>query len=169
MRKTRVQQVGVALIEVMVSVAILALGLLGMAGMQARSLMMNQSSHYRSIAADLAGDLADRIHANRSPYLSGSGSATSAPLPPDFSKCTQGSTDKSTTSCLAQGSGVQSYRASTEISEWNTTVRAQLPSATWSLTKESGAISGYYRYTLSITWLDDRTTAGNATYSVVIE
>ena len=62
-------QSGMSLIEVMVAVLVLAVGLLGLASLQARALVWSDSSHYRSIAADLASDLADRIRANRMPYI----------------------------------------------------------------------------------------------------
>ncbi len=54
---------GATLIEVLVSVVVLAIGLLGMAGMQTQSLKGNHSAHLRSQATLLAADVADRIRA----------------------------------------------------------------------------------------------------------
>ncbi|HSC80898.1 MAG TPA: type IV pilus modification protein PilV [Chitinolyticbacter sp.] len=58
---------GIILIEVLVSLAILAIGILGLASLQVYSLKSGQSAYWRSVASDLANDMADRIRANRSP------------------------------------------------------------------------------------------------------
>ncbi len=60
----RNQQAGFTLIEVLVSALILAIGLVGVAGLQAMSLKNNQSAYMRSQATALAYDLADRMRSN---------------------------------------------------------------------------------------------------------
>jgi type IV pilus assembly protein PilV len=55
---------GFTLIEVLVAVVILAIGLLGLAGLQTATLRNNQSAYTRSQATQLAYDIADRIRAN---------------------------------------------------------------------------------------------------------
>jgi len=55
---------GFTLIEVLVAMLVLALGLLGLAGLQASALKNNQSAYYRSQATQLAYDIADRMRAN---------------------------------------------------------------------------------------------------------
>jgi type IV pilus assembly protein PilV len=47
-----------------VSIVIVAIGLLGMAGMSAASLKNNSSSYYRSQATVLANDILERMRAN---------------------------------------------------------------------------------------------------------
>lgn len=61
----RAAQRGVSLIEVLVAVVVLSLGVLAMAGLQLNSLRTSQGALYRSNAAMLASDIADRIRANR--------------------------------------------------------------------------------------------------------
>jgi len=56
---------GFTLIEIMVAVVVLAIGLLGLAGLQATSLRFNNSAYHRSQATNLAYDMADRMRANR--------------------------------------------------------------------------------------------------------
>lgn len=168
------KQLGISLIEVMVSVMILGLGLLGLAALQARSVIMNQSAYYRSIAADLSSDLSDRIRANRTPFLASSDAEISTALPPDFSKCTQGTTDKDTISCANQNTGVETYLVSNEMTSWNQYLRSQLPGATFTLTSEAGQSTGFYRYNLTINWVDNRSKTSSvdtltASYSTVIE
>lgn len=58
-------QRGAGLIEVLVSVVILAIGLLGMAGLQASALRGNQSSYARSQAVMLSYYMLDMMRADR--------------------------------------------------------------------------------------------------------
>ncbi|MBM3116451.1 type IV pilus modification protein PilV [Jeongeupia naejangsanensis] len=167
------QQKGISLIEVMVSLIILALGLLGLAGLHSRSMIMSQSSYYRGIAADLSADLADRIRANRTPYL-GSGEDGATPLPPDFSKCTQSGSNADQISCNTQDSNRQAYLVSNEMTEWNSALRAQLPGASFTLVPANSQSAGFLRYTLTVTWVDDRSKTSssadyNSSYTTVIE
>ncbi len=60
----RRRQTGVSLVEVLVSTLILAIGLVGVAGMQALALHNNQEAQMRSHASALAYDLADRMRNN---------------------------------------------------------------------------------------------------------
>lgn len=166
------QQFGLSLVEVMVSVAILASGLLGLAALQSKSLVIAQSTQYRSIAADLAADLADRIRVNRSPFFAMTGTTTHAdlPLPPDFALCPQNTSTPDTAPSCTTPVGHQSYRVATEMSEWNTTLRAQLPNGRYTLTSTAATPAGFYRYNLTITWADERNSASpDFSYSTVIE
>jgi type IV pilus assembly protein PilV len=56
---------GFTLIEVLVTVVVLAIGLLGLAGLQATSLRVNSGAYFRSQATNLAYDMADRMRVNR--------------------------------------------------------------------------------------------------------
>lgn len=64
--RTLSKQRGVGMLEVLVSVVILSIGLLGMAGLQARALKGNQSSLQRSQAVMQSYSILDSIRANRS-------------------------------------------------------------------------------------------------------
>ncbi len=68
---SRRTQRGVSLIEVLVSVLILAIGLVGVAGLQAFALKNNQSAQTRSQASALAYDLADRMRGNVAAAIAG--------------------------------------------------------------------------------------------------
>ncbi|HGX92945.1 MAG TPA: type IV pilus modification protein PilV [Candidatus Tenderia sp.] len=59
------QQRGFTLIEVLISIVILSIGLLGIAGMQATSMSNNHQAFIKTQAANMAADMADRIRANR--------------------------------------------------------------------------------------------------------
>jgi len=60
----RLRQSGVTMIEVMITIVILSIGLLGLASLQMSSLRLNLSAHYHGIAAQQARDMADRMRAN---------------------------------------------------------------------------------------------------------
>ncbi|MCI0734504.1 MAG: type IV pilus modification protein PilV [Methylococcaceae bacterium] len=55
---------GFTLVEVLIAVFVLALGLLGLCGLQVASLQNNHSAYLRSQATLLAYDMADRMRAN---------------------------------------------------------------------------------------------------------
>ena len=189
LERNSMKQSGMSLIEVMVAIFILGAGLLGLGGLQARSVMMNQSAYYRSIAADLASDLADRIRANRSPFWSrtittsgGVVTATSIPtdlpLSPNFGTCT----GVGATMTCPQTGGRKLYRVAPfdaadigDMAEWKNNVASQLPNGTYTLTTDASTCVAaptttaevLCRYTLTLTWTDDRSVSGGANFSYV--
>ena len=74
-RSPRLQR-GAGLIEVLVAVLILALGLLGMAGLQSKSLRANQSSYARSQAVMYSYYILDAMRADRNTALAGTYNTT---------------------------------------------------------------------------------------------
>lgn len=55
---------GVSLIEALVALLVLALGVLGMAGIQTRTLVESRTTNARSVAVMMADDLLDRMQTN---------------------------------------------------------------------------------------------------------
>ncbi|MBZ0071799.1 MAG: type IV pilus modification protein PilV [Thiohalobacteraceae bacterium] len=55
---------GFSLIEILITVLILAIGLLGLAGLQGASLRNNQSAYVRTQATNLAYEIVDAMRAN---------------------------------------------------------------------------------------------------------
>lgn len=66
-RMTRLSTVadGATLIEILVALLVVAIGLLGMAGLQTESLRQLQSAYLRTQAGILGGDMLERVLANR--------------------------------------------------------------------------------------------------------
>lgn len=58
-------QAGTTLIEVLVTIVILGVGLLGVAGMQAKILLLEKESYQRSQAVILMNDMVERVNAFR--------------------------------------------------------------------------------------------------------
>jgi type IV pilus assembly protein PilV len=57
-------QTGFSLIEILISLLILSIGLLGLGGLQLSSLKNTNNAHFRTVASLAATDLIDRMRAN---------------------------------------------------------------------------------------------------------
>jgi len=129
-------QTGFTLIEVLVAVVILAVGLLGLAGMQATGLRNNQDAYNRSQATQLAYDLADRMRAN---VVAANTYTATTPI---SSATTQAD-------CLTTTGCSPAELAENDLFEWNTTLTNILPGGLGSLAVAANV------YTVTITWDDD--------------
>lgn len=70
------------MIEVLVSLTIVAFGLLGLAGLQARSMSFQKDSFDRKAAAEVASQLAERVRANYDGFTTGNYHRTMLPTDP---------------------------------------------------------------------------------------
>jgi len=59
------KQTGFSLLEVLISIVVLAIGLLGLAALQTTSLKNNHSAQYRTTATVLSYDIIDRMRLNQ--------------------------------------------------------------------------------------------------------
>jgi len=106
---------GFSLIEVLVSILILSLGLLGVAGLQTTSLRSNQTAYFRSQATAAASDIIDRMRANPQGVAASKYDAVdSANLPSD-------------PNCIDSGCNADEL-ADHDIIDWVTNTLASLPS-----------------------------------------
>jgi len=97
---------GVSLIEVLVTVIVTSVGLLGVAALQLSTLRNNFDATVRTKASVLAADIADRMRANRTAAINGDYNITLSAAAP------------TTTTTQAQ----------VDLADWKTTLAAQLPS-----------------------------------------
>jgi type IV pilus assembly protein PilV len=143
------KQQGFTLIEVLVTMVIMAVGLLGLAGLQVTSLRNTESAYQRSQASLLANDILDRMRANSTGVGSGDYNDidTTAPL--------------SATDCGANVC-TPTQMATYDDSDWHAQIASLLPSGTGSVTG-NGANSVF---TITITWDDNR--SGNADTSFTL-
>lgn len=72
MMRTR-RHTGFTLVEVLVALVVMAVGLLGIAGLYVEGLRAGRTAVYRSAAVTLASDMADRIRANPGGNYAGAG------------------------------------------------------------------------------------------------
>ncbi|MEH6445667.1 MAG: type IV pilus modification protein PilV [Oceanospirillaceae bacterium] len=64
MKNKRMSQTGSSLIEVLITIVVVSIGLLGMAALQLKSVAVNQSAYQRLQATNLAYEIADSIAIN---------------------------------------------------------------------------------------------------------
>ncbi len=137
---------GFTLIEVLIAMLVLAVGLLGLAALQANSLRNTQSAYNRSLATELAYDLADRMRANSSPV----GLAIYVSMPPTNAvaqvNCMTVST-RCTSDIMAQN----------DLYQWNLEVNSYLPSGTGTIAFLASV------YTITVSWNDGATNLSIAT------
>lgn len=69
----RRREAGFTLVEVLVALVVMAVGLLGIAGLYVEGLRAGRTAVYRSAAVNLASDMADRIRANPAGAYEGAG------------------------------------------------------------------------------------------------
>jgi type IV pilus assembly protein PilV len=149
---------GFTLIEVLISVVVLAIGLLGMAALQMNGLRNNQSAYFRAQATQLAYDMADRMRTNIVEARDAASGGTY-------------NNGASTTNNCATGACTTAQMTGYDFSQWNTELTAQLPSGTGRVcidgtpndgTSALPACDGLGTvYAIKVWWDDDRSGAAN--------
>lgn len=106
------QQGGFTLIEVMVSVLILLVGVLGVVGMQMLSLQTNQGAYFRSQAVFMASEILDSMRANPAGALSYVGvyPEDGGPVAVPAAPACASSSPPSTFGCSPQDAAAQNIR-----------------------------------------------------------
>lgn len=134
---------GFTLMEVLIAVLVLAVGLLGMAGLQTQALRYNHSAYLRSQAVQLTYDMADRLRANlpafaNADYEYGTYDCAVGNLPADPG-CIQTAPNGCTSAQLAQ----YDFRL------WNQTIRDQLPGGCGLVTQPTADLAE-----ISVSWVE---------------
>lgn len=78
---------GFSLVELLVSVLIFAIGLVGLAGLQIAGIRSNQMAYHRSIATQLAYDMAERMRSNPVGFASAKDTYKTTTAGTDSTKC----------------------------------------------------------------------------------
>ncbi len=144
----RAGQQGFSMIEVLVTMLIVSLALLGTSGLLTYAMRQNQGSQFRTQAVFLASDLAERMEANRTTALAG-GYDISAPT---------SDTDCSTVYCTGDD------MAASDLYKWKQSVVATLPQGQ-ALPPVHVALGATHTYTITISWVDRQEKATQAAYS----
>ncbi|HHI93923.1 MAG TPA: type IV pilus modification protein PilV [Gammaproteobacteria bacterium] len=142
MEKNRQTMRGFTLTEVLVTLVVLAIGLLGLAGLQASSLKHNNNAYQRTQATLLAYDMLDRMRANPMGIENGDYDTVDTGTTPTNPACVG-------TSCTP------AQLAANDVYEWATRLTTVLPSG-------RGVIAGTAPnapFTVTIMWDDQRTGA----------
>lgn len=126
---------GVTLIEVMVSLIILTMGLLGMATLHGLGTKTNNQSYFRTQAVNQAYDILDRMRANRAGTSGGYYALPSSSVTVT-GNCTQSPCSISDT-------------AKFDLSEWNRANLSLLPSGSGTVSIEGSSVS------VEINWIEN--------------
>lgn len=111
---------GLTLSGILVAVLVLGIGLLGVAGLQARALQMNTGSYQRTQAMMLAQSMVDRMRANAKDTVSQNGYYDMG-----------GSASASTTAACTTTAGCDEQQiASKDLAVWTGAVTDRLPGGT---------------------------------------
>lgn len=157
MNRYMTQHGGFTLLEVLVTLVVVAIGLLGLAGLQLTALQNNHSAYMRSQATILAGDIIDRVKANSAAVTAG-----------DYNE----GTANQDTNCESASAGCSSAAmAGNDLYQWESALASQLPNGKGVVcidsspddgTDETNANNGCNgtgsMYVVKIWWTDDHTT-----------
>lgn len=127
---------GFTLIEVLISVLVMSIGLLGLASLQAASLRFNNDSSTQTQASYLASDMADRMRANVSKVADYPGKAGG-----------------SNANCYTTTGCSPDEMAANDVYEWEQALTA-LPAGQGTITALAGGL-----YTITVMWDEQRTGA----------
>lgn len=130
------------MIEILVTVVVLSIGLLGLAGMQLTGLKYNHSAYLRSQATLLASDIIDRMRANRKMARQGNYDIAI-------------DAEAGGTSCTAITANCSpADLAAADLAEWKQQLQDLLPAGDGSISR---TINGSeIRFTVTIQWDDTR-------------
>lgn len=152
---------GATLIEVLVSMLVLAVGILGMNALQTSSMKSNQNAYMRMLANSYALDIVERLTAN------GQGNEANNYDEP---------TPAFTSSCLTQAGCTAAQMAANDVAEWQQLIATNLPMGTGIIcldtTPDDGTAAlpacdgGGAVYAVKIWWDDDR--SGTAARNLVM-
>ncbi len=149
---------GFGMIEILISIVVLALGLLGLAGMQLFGLRNNNFAYQRSQAIILAYDLADRMRTNMVAVENGDY---------DYSSASEVNGAQAYSTCVTDVGCTTANMAEQDVYDWYEAIQDTLPSGvglvcldstpnvtdTWA----SPACDGLGdSYAIKIWWDDDR-------------
>lgn len=154
------KQLGFSMIEIMVTIAIIATSLLGTAGLQAYAMRVNQGAQLRSQAVFLASDIAERMEANKAGATTGVGydldEVTSAPASVDTCY-----------SSTCSASNLAAY----DLNQWSNSIDTLLPQAiAWEICKDANldgtcdstsTATNPINYLIRISWTDRRYDRNN--------
>lgn len=112
------RQRGISLMESLIALVVLALGIMGLAGVQTRILAESRTSNYRAVAIGLIDDLNNRLLLNRIAALS-----NPTPYALDWTDAATAAQDCVTSQCT----GAQ--LAQSDLNQWRASLAAALPGA----------------------------------------
>lgn len=145
---------GFTLIEVLIATLVLAVGLLGLAGLQAASIKNNLSAYNRSQATQLAYDMADRMRSNKNGSIN---PATGNVITTSTYLTVAPTAAAVQTSCATVTGCTVAQMAQNDLFQWNAALTGTLPSGTGTIT----VVAATRVFTITVNWDDNRDGAVN--------
>jgi type IV pilus assembly protein PilV len=139
---------GFTLLEILVTLVVVSVGLLGIAAIIGMGLKNNQSASHRTQAVWLANDIVDRMRANRSTAQTPVGAKTSC-----YALAIDEDKPAATDVC------------STDLNEWRTALENSLPTGTGSVARDAAT----NKVTIVVQWDDSRGSGGQAAEQITVE
>lgn len=121
------------MVEVIVSLLVMSIGLLGMASLQGKSLQSNQGAYYHSQASISSYDILERLRSNKTDAVSGLYNHSQDDETPNV---------------------IEGDIASTDLNDWLTLIENNLPDGAGEISCDADATC-----TIRIQWLDHSVTS----------
>lgn len=139
MTKLHTHQSGLSMVEVLVTLLIVSVGLLGLAGMQLKALQYNHQAHLRTQATILASDMLDRMRAN----LPGT-------IDDKYSFIDTRTETRTAKNCATESCAVPEEMAIYDIRQWMSNIDNELPSGIGTILYINGMA------TIQLMWDEDK-------------
>lgn len=136
-------QRGFSMIEVLVTLIIVAIALLGAASMQLYAMRINQGGQFRTQAVFLASDIVERMEANKQEAINGSyvlGNTTDA-----------GTLSAACSAAACTAASLAAY----DLNQWGNAIEALLPQPSWQITRTRAGNPS--TYSIVISWTERST------------
>lgn len=147
-------QRGFSMIEILITLVLVAIAMLGTAGLQLNALRLNKGSQSRTQAIFLTSDIVERMEANKAGAIAGNYALPIASAPAAVS------TDCASAICDP------SNLAAWDRSQWGNNIANLLPQASWSITQTVAGNPSTYRIVIS--WVD-RIDAKTTTTGTIVD
>ena len=132
------KQTGATMIEVLVTILILAVGLLGLSATQVMSLKNGNNAHHRYLAALASQEMAERMRGNPDGVELG-----------NYDNKTVNGKDESPVDCSNKCTAVQ--LANLDLYDWGQVIATNLPSGTGEISRNGNVI------TFTVNWKEQHT------------
>jgi type IV pilus assembly protein PilV len=131
------------MIEILVTLVIVAIALLGTAGLQIYAMRVNQGGQFRTQAVFLASDIAERMEANKAAAING-----------DYALVNTTAVSAVSTTC-STGACDTANLAAYDLNQWGNTISNLLPQPSWEITHSTTGNPS--TYDIVIRWTDRST------------
>lgn len=148
-------QRGFSMMEVLVTLTIVATALLGTAGLQAHALKTSKGSEFRNQAIFLSADIVERMEANKTAAIAGGYVVAAGP----------GAINTNCNAAAVAGCN-SAVLAAYDLANWQAAVKAALPSGVGSIT---GVAGNPATYQIIVSWTDRGAAAVGQTAAVAAE